>query len=85
MHKPEIKARIELWRYGQTSSALIEAQHGLCAICGDALDLGKRTHMDHKENRVRGVLCHLCNVGLGHFRDSIPNLQAAILYLERAK
>lgn len=36
---------------------------------------------DHVTNRFRGLLCHRHNAGLGHFNDSIEDLQDAIAYL----
>lgn len=30
---------------------------------------------------VRSLLCHPCNVGIGHFRESPELLQSAINYL----
>ena len=35
----------------------------------------------HKTGEVRGVLCSGCNLGLGHFTDSITKLENAIKYL----
>lgn len=32
---------------------------------------------------MRGVLCHSCNVALGHFKDDPDLLLAAIRYLTR--
>ena len=59
-----------------------------CEICGRTPSReGKGRqgilHIDHPkgERRMRGLLCHHCNVGLGSFRDSIENLQSAIEYL----
>lgn len=59
------------------------AQHDRCAICRKRSV--RRFHVDHKHNtkRVRGLLCHKCNLGLGHFNDSLLRLRAAINYLER--
>lgn len=36
---------------------------------------------DHKTNKVRGLLCDLCNKGLGHFKDDCNLLRNAIEYL----
>ena len=63
---------------------MLEAQNGRCKICGTEAPGGKGTfHVDHchDSNKVRGILCHQCNVGLGHFNDNISLLSAAILYL----
>jgi hypothetical protein len=35
----------------------------------------------HKNNKIRGLLCHQCNKGLGHFKDNIEFLNSAISYL----
>lgn len=63
-------------------NVLLELQHGVCKICG--LKSNKRLCVDHchKTNKIRGLLCHSCNIGLGYFKDNINNLQNAIKYLE---
>ena len=63
---------------------MYEAQDGCCAICGNPEQGAKRFHVDHdhETGEVRALLCHLCNVGIGHFRDDPELLQAAIEYLE---
>ena len=38
---------------------------------------------NHETNKIRGLLCHHCNIGLGNFRDSTTLLSVAIEYLER--
>jgi hypothetical protein len=60
-------------------------QNGCCAICGKhQQDLKASLHVDHNHTTgaVRGLLCHHCNVGLGHFEDNITLLSNAIAYLE---
>jgi hypothetical protein len=32
--------------------------------------------------KVRGLLCHNCNKGLGNFRDNIEFLESAVSYLK---
>lgn len=62
----------------------LESQGNVCAICGTKEPGGRgQFHADHnhKTFKPRGVLCHKCNVGLGHFNDSPELLQAAIDYL----
>ena len=36
----------------------------------------------HKTKKIRGLLCHTCNSGLGMFKDNIEYLKNAIKYLE---
>ena len=55
-----------------------------CAICGDVLtSRSANLDHDHLTGKIRGWLCHACNLGLGQFRDSIRSLEAAIEYLKR--
>lgn len=66
-------------------AALEAAQQGICAICGDSPQDGLAIDHNHTTGAVRGLLCTLCNVGLGHFRDDPRRLIRAALYLkERA-
>lgn len=67
-----------------------DAQGGKCAICGEAetAERGGKTKWlavdhDHKDGRVRELLCAACNVGLGNFADDPARLRAAAAYLER--
>ena len=67
---------------------MFQEQHGRCAICGSE-DPGKHKseHLcvdhDHETGKVRGLLCHPCNRGLGLFKDNTNSLAAAIQYLSR--
>lgn len=73
--------------------AFAEAQNSRCAICGGVEGhrsrYGKVCRLavdhDHRTGQVRGLLCNNCNRGLGRFKDSIENLQAAIRYLKRGQ
>lgn len=69
----------------------LAAQENACAICRTDfaalrpslwLTPIKIDHC-HKSNRIRGLLCHHCNVALGSFRDSPALLRAAAIYLEK--
>ena len=77
-----------LRKYGLYESdirLMMDNQRGCCAICGKSLDhFGKNGNVDHchKTNVVRGLLCDLCNHGIGSFFDNIENLKNAIKYLE---
>lgn len=64
---------------------MLAFQEGKCAICG-ATESGHRSPyllVDHCHvtGNVRGLLCHLCNVGLGGFRDDPALLLKATRYL----
>lgn len=71
-------------RYGITAEdadAMLEAQGGLCAVCGVA----PAAHVDHDHatGGVRELLCFNCNGGLGQFKDDPAVLRAAADYVER--
>ncbi len=74
------------FRYGITSEEyrnVLQKQDSKCAICGAVP--GKRSlHVDHdhETGKIRGLLCHKCNVGLGHFSDDPNLLIKASKYLE---
>ena len=62
----------------------MQIQKNKCAICGlESTNFKKRFAIDHchATGKVRGLLCDLCNKGLGHFKDKASNLKAAIQYL----
>jgi hypothetical protein len=65
---------------------LFVEQGGCCAICQKPLLSTKDTHVDHDHDRPgthRGLLCQLCNLGLGRFHDNPVLLAAALEYLHR--
>ena len=71
-------------------AALFAKQEGKCAICrlpetrtrkGTLCDLP--VDHDHKTGQVRGLLCAICNAGLGQFKDDPALLELAIQYLKR--
>jgi hypothetical protein len=73
-------------RYGIGAAevdAMVEAQGGLCAICGE----NPAEHVDHCHDTgaVRGILCFNCNGMLGQARDRVDILLAGIRYLERSR
>ena len=60
---------------------LFKKQGGACAICGRATKTHLYVDHDHTTGEVRGLLCSSCNLGLGNFKDSVPIMRQAILYL----
>ena len=63
---------------------LLVKQGDACAICKTSFDDNTTTRIDHDHitGEVRGLLCHYCNVGLGHFKDNIEFLTESIKYLK---
>lgn len=65
---------------------MLATQDGRCAICKtDDTGRHRRFHVDHCHDtqEIRGLLCHGCNVSLGHFKHDVAVLEAAIGYLSR--
>ena len=63
---------------------LYARQSGTCAICGieEADPMKLAVDHDHSTGHPRGLLCRLCNTGLGSFGDSVTRLEAAQQYIE---
>lgn len=71
---------------------MMKRQDGKCLICGmvstnpwmkDHLPIDLFVDHCHTTGKVRGLLCHFCNAGLGFFRDNVENLANAINYLQK--
>jgi hypothetical protein len=67
---------------------LYERQDGKCAICKstEASNNGRRKNFcvdhDHETGKVRGLLCHNCNVSVGLMKESPELFRRAAAYLE---
>ena len=66
---------------------MLKKQNNKCKIClveFDELIPNQKINVDHYHttNQVRGLLCSLCNRGLGHFKDNTERLTKAINYLQ---
>jgi hypothetical protein len=85
----------KLWRnFGLTLEGyekLFEGQERVCAICKEPektfSNNGFPKHLAvdhcHTTGKVRGLLCHHCNAGIGNLKDNIELLKEAITYLSR--
>jgi hypothetical protein len=71
-------------------SGMLVAQCGMCAICGALPGADPDAHRkssrlvvdhDHKTGRVRGLLCHRCNLMLGQSGDDPARLLDGAKYL----
>lgn len=57
--------------------------NGQCMICGaKARERSLHVDHDHSTGKIRGVLCVLCNSGIGKLKESKEILLKAITYLE---
>lgn len=79
-------------QYGLTPACLIDmrkAQGNKCLVCNETFAetaWGKKAagiDHDHRTGRVRGLLCTMCNSGIGYFDDNIETMANAIAYLKR--
>ena len=62
--------------------SILEWQGGGCAFC-KRNDIQMHVDHDHSTGRVRGILCHLCNTGLGLFRENTDVMNRAICYVSK--
>ena len=69
---------------------MLDSQGGVCAICGNVettvnhnTKKVQNLSVDHchTTGKVRGLLCNLCNTGLGKFRENPDFLAKAISYI----
>ena len=87
--KRKIKDRILQKRYNVTLEqydALYDQQQGKCAICGK-IEESKRYNFlvvdhCHHTQKVRGLLCNLCNRALGLFGDDVETIRKAVKYMD---
>ncbi len=75
---PELKNGIK------DKAELCKKAQNKCEICAKQLDnAGPESFIDHNHetNKVRGILCHSCNVAIGHLEDNPVRMAAAIRYV----
>lgn len=68
-------------------SRMFAEQDSCCAICKSPSPeqlRGWHTDHCHDTGKVRGILCHSCNMLLGHAKDKEIRLLAAVTYLQKA-
>jgi hypothetical protein len=67
--------------------AMFDAQGKCCALCKtpepNAGRFGWQIDHCHDSGKVRGILCHNCNVGLGNLRHNPRLMRTAAEYIER--
>jgi len=69
----------------ETFLQMLKDQNYVCKICNKPENRKKTSSLsvdhNHSTGKIRGLLCDLCNKGLGHFKDDINLLNNAIIYL----
>jgi hypothetical protein len=90
------KSRTTQWRLKKRYSIcsndfdlLMIKQNNCCAICKIHISEHKERKGDkqfavdhcHTTNKIRGLLCYRCNMGLGYFQDNPELTQSATIYL----
>lgn len=82
------------WRlkfeYGMTCEewdGLFKEQNNACAACDATEPRGGRWHVDHNHitGEVCGIICHKCNIGIGHFDDDLDLILKNAAYLQRTR
>jgi hypothetical protein len=78
----EIREARQARGYGLDLKTYRKMKKSPCAICGKKVP-GKM-HIDHchKTGKVRGRLCHWCNLAIGNMKDNPALLRKAANYLE---
>jgi hypothetical protein len=62
-------------------ASMMESQDAKCACCGEKAVL--LIDHDHGTGRVRSLLCGSCNLTIGHAKEDVGRLRAAIRYLKK--
>ena len=78
--------------YGITSieyDRILASQNKVCACCYTSNPGGPHNSFNvdhcHQTGKVRGLLCHSCNVGIGHLGDTFQSVSNAITYLSKSE
>lgn len=85
------KSQVLKMEYGITLEdyiKLLDLQSGGCGICGKLPDSEEpylAVDHSHETQKVRGILCRDCNLGVGHFKDDVELLTSAVIYLGAVK
>jgi hypothetical protein len=86
-----VRVRKLVRKYGITMEqfqAMKDAQNYKCLLCSRVFkDRGTRFEQacidhDHETGKVRGLLCWMCNAGLGMFDENVEALANAIKYIK---
>lgn len=73
----------------QENTKMLIQQNNSCKICGNEFTgiPPFRPHVDHdhQTNKIRGLLCNNCNVGIGMLNDDPTTIRNAIKWIQKGK
>jgi hypothetical protein len=86
-HKRRLRNNRLKMRYGLTLdefNQMLQSQGNCCAICMTVTPNGVGFVVDHNHEtgKTRGILCPLCNKGLGYFGDTPEKFERAYTYIK---
>lgn len=67
--------------------SIYDFQNGCCAVCErHSSEFSRALDVDHNHTtgEIRGLLCNLCNTGIGKFKDNVDLLEKCIKYLKKS-
>lgn len=83
------KKHVLRYRYGITVdqyNKILKDQGGVCKICKKVRLSAQQKRMGvdhcHETDKIRGILCDWCNMGISKFADNVELMQEAIKYLQ---
>ena len=79
--KPQQQLQQQQQPQQQYEQMLVD-QNNECAICKNKIGWEAAVDHCHNTNKIRGLLCRKCNLGLGGFKDDIEIIKKAIKYVK---
>lgn len=73
-------------KYGISNSdydRMFDEQSNVCAICKCSSEKTLCIDHNHETGKVRGLLCHRCNLVIGNAKENINTLEESIRYLQK--
>ena len=73
-------------KYGITGDefrAIVQQQNHKCPICTRNIDKNFSVDHNHTTGKIRGIICHNCNLSIGNAHDSPQRLRTMADYLEK--
>jgi len=87
-YRESFRAKQNANRYKLSTDEYAERMSRTCEICGEHRPRvghagGMHIDHDHRTGKLRGTLCHNCNLALGRLRDDPEIVDSAAAYLRK--